>query len=229
MKTKSAAATRTLLYEDTDSLELYITRLRQIAPTLDKIKTAYESLELGAFTDDVYKNLLDKGTEEIEAKYINDFNSKVQRLPATIRQSSEKNRDELLKMLKMALNNLHQQNNSGFASIALPLDALTFADGVPTITESDRETILERNHRIYIDGEIEHDIYSKLKALEFAFNDCLELFNYVNFKPYFSIQTLENIFNQDDQTKQTSLRVDATHYITNIDKDIKHSKRFEVN
>jgi len=218
---------RTLLFEDSKAIEKYEVRINQFLPIFTKIKTCYEGLEIGEFTDEVYKDLLNNGVNNIRSKYSKAFDDKIGGLPLVIRQSIERERDVPMDALKMAFDNLKSHNTSGLGSIVFPLDCITIFEGVPTINKLDKEKILERYHRVYIEGDIEHDVYAKLKALEKGFNDCLEVFDKANFTQYFTLQNLENLFYQKDN--RIVVRTDAVHYITNLDKDIVRSKSFVFN
>jgi signal transduction histidine kinase len=155
--------------------------LRDFLPALNELKSSYEALEIGGFTDEKFKELISTGTFEIAEKYIKKLNdeldnSKIQsslirkNMTAESKTFIHKLNDSLhrLKIVKPAI---YVENRP-----KLSLKHISF-DEVFLISDKDQEDILESHCRIYLENEDEIKVFEVVEKLESAFNEYLEIFN----------------------------------------------------
>jgi hypothetical protein len=168
--------TERVLISQNDSLLLEIcSDLRKYTPALNKLKTAYDLLELKPdFSDSLYKELVTSGTSRIIKVYMEDLNKQLDKSGiknSNIRNVALAGADEPLQRLKDALHELKEvQPVSPYGvnprSIILPLNQITYLEGAFVITDKDKEVIAETHCRIYLENDEDHKTYNILLDLQ---------------------------------------------------------------
>lgn len=68
---------RILIHENKNLLSEIKTDLKQYLPLLEKVKKSYEGLQLGNFTNDILKEIVNNGTRQIENYLMNPLKIKL--------------------------------------------------------------------------------------------------------------------------------------------------------
>lgn len=189
---------RILLKENQD-LYLEISKdIQQWKPVLSSLKRSYESLEISDFTDTVFKTLVLTGTKEVTDRYIYQLNEQLDALnikSSLIRENSIKSHSEVIEKLNESLQAVKTFRPVLYSSRSyLTLKFISFENGIFIISDTDKENILESNCRIYIESKEDIEAFEKIKILETAFNNYLEILNNSKIQDFNKFQSLVRVF-----------------------------------
>lgn len=170
---------RILLKEDKTLCNEITKDLRDFLPALNELKTSYEALEVGNFSNTVFKTLITTGTKETSEKFINQLNQQLDSLKITsslIRENSISNHTVLIENLNESLRILKNFKPAIYINYRpkLTLKFISF-DEVFLISSEDKENISESLCRIYLENESEIETFEAIKNLKNAFNEYLKI------------------------------------------------------
>ncbi|MCP9198800.1 hypothetical protein MKO06_02710 [Gramella sp. GC03-9] len=190
---------RELIFEDRDKLRSITQDIKDYNPYLDKVKSTYENLEMGEFSDEVF-NELKRSTSSIRKRFEEKLDTEIKKAGITMTSVSEKMKESPRKdfeAFEEAVNDLSSfsPNNSGktFPRPDLSLEDITYMQGKFMISKTDQENILEKHCRIYLETEEEKRLYDKLQNFISVYNDLQEEIDSHNFKYNFGINGVHGV------------------------------------
>lgn len=176
MKPKAMKPKKKLLQQNNTSYQLTIQELTHFKPYLEDLRRTYENLQVGEFSSEIFKKVVSSGTLEIEEKFNQDILTQIKSMGITnkiIQDNLTKGNKELLEEFKNALRDLlsfkpdiHLTHRTfGDNHPNLTLKYISFSEGKFFISEEDKENLLEKYFRVYIETEQEHRLYNQLNNL----------------------------------------------------------------
>ena len=171
-----------LIKENTNQLNEISKDLKQFMPVLNELKVSFEALEIGAFTNDTFKQIILLGASKQIESYIKDLNNQLDKQGVTgsiQRQNAIKGHENVIERFNKAVNDAKEFRPDIYATARpkLPLKFISHENGLFVISKEDKEMILENYCRIYLDTEDEIYLYEVSQNLANAFNKYLEIFN----------------------------------------------------
>ncbi len=97
-----------LIKENTNQLNEISKDLKQFMPLLNEIKASFEALEIGAFTNDTFKQIILLGASKQIESYIKDLNSQLDKQgvkSSIIRQNAIKDHESVIERFKKSVDN----------------------------------------------------------------------------------------------------------------------------
>lgn len=159
---------RILIKENNHLLGQICNSLNKYHQPLNELKTAFDSLEIGEFNNEIFQELIINGTAKIESTFVRQLNEMLDKMDVSnsmIRKNLTEGKDNLMFNLKNKLKEL-----KSFVPPRLPesfprinLDDISYLDGEFKIV--DKEVIAERYCRIYLDNEIEKNAFDCLQII----------------------------------------------------------------
>lgn len=198
---------RILLKEDLSLFKEISNDILQWKPVLSNLKRSYESLEIGDFTDTIFKTLVLTGPKEVTDRYIKQLNDQLDALKITsslIRENSIKNHSEVIENLNESLQAVKSFRPVIYAingRTSLTLKSISFENGIFLITDTDKENILESNCRVYIENDNEFKTFEVIKELETSFNKYLDILKESNISDINKFMSLGKVFIINDKGK----------------------------
>ncbi|MEO8236080.1 MAG: hypothetical protein ABI549_11745 [Flavobacterium sp.] len=176
---------RTLLKENKVLCQEIKNDLIQFKPVLAELKRSYESLELGAFNDSIFKTLMLTGSQNTISFYLNNLNEQLDRLGISskiMKENMISNHTNVIEKFKNSIQNAKLFKPTIYHS--RPLLSIKFIsfNEVFVISKEDEEVIFETYCRIYINE-------NELPVLEMA-NELLASYN--NFLSFIEDQGISN-------------------------------------
>lgn len=166
---------RILIAQDNSLLNEICSDLRHFKPLLENLKTIYESLEIGPFSDSIYKEILYSGTGEISKRFRASIESDIKKMGVSksiIKDNITSGAETLLNQFVVYVNELKRFRPDTFSrEQKLNLKCISLNEKGFVITSDDKEDILESQCRIYIETDAEHKLYEALNKFLDAFND----------------------------------------------------------
>ena len=166
---------RILIAQDNSLLNEICSDLKHFKPLLENLKTIYESLEIGPFSDQVYKEIIYSGTEGISERFRSSIESDIEStgvLKSIIKENIRSGSETLLNQFVVYVNELKKVKPDTFSrEKRLNLKYISFNDKGFVITSEDKENILEYLCRIYIETDDEHELHEALIKFMNAFHD----------------------------------------------------------
>ena len=166
---------RILLSQDNSLLNEICSDLKQFKPLLENLKIIYESLEIGDFTPQIYKEIVYSGTAGISERFESSIESDIKKMGVTksiIKDNIKEGSETLLNQFVALVNELKRFRPQTFSrEKRLNLKYISFSDKGFVVTSEDKENILEFECRIYIETDAEHKIYEALTKFMDAFNE----------------------------------------------------------
>lgn len=168
---------RKLIYQNNPLLADICGDLIKLKPSLNKLKQAYEALELKEeFNDIIYKELVSKGSSRIAEKYKTELNRQLDKSGITnknLRMVALSGTEEPLKALGDAITTLKEfKLVPSYASNprhqVLSVTQITFINDAFIITDEDKESIAEMYCRVYLETDEDHKTYNILLDLQKA-------------------------------------------------------------
>lgn len=172
---------RILIKEDLEQFKEIAKDLKQFMPVLNQLKESFESLEIGPFTNEVFKKINLLGSKYHVEIYIKNLENQLDKLgikSSLMRENTIKDHEQIIENFKKAVDNAKNFYPQIFTSNRpkLTLKFISFENGLFVISKEDKEMILEDFCRLYLENEDEIKLYNISKKLEGAFNEYLEFF-----------------------------------------------------
>lgn len=171
---------RILIKEDLHLFRQIVTDLKQFMPVLEELKSSFEDLQIGAFTNETFKQIILLGhTKHIDI-YVKNLNNQLDKAGITIqiiRQNAIKDHEVVIERFKKAVNDAKRFYPEIYSANRpkLVLKFISYQDGVFVISKEDKEMILETFCRIYLDDDQEIEILETTKVLQENFNKYLDI------------------------------------------------------
>lgn len=171
-----------LLKEDIQKFTEIARDLEQFGPLLKELKESYEALEIGTFTNTVFKEIVLSGpTKSIEA-YVKSLTDQLDKIGITnslLRENVIKNHEHIIERFKKALFDAKKFAPETYSEnrpkLSLKFISVNDKTGFFHISSHDKEMILESYCRIYLDQEQEVKDYEVIEKLRDSFNDYLKI------------------------------------------------------
>lgn len=171
-----------LLKEDIQKFAEISSDLKQFIPHLNELKSSYEALEIGTFTNTVFKEIVLSGpTKSIEAyvKSLTDQLDKIGIKNSIIRENAIKNHEHVIERFKKALFDAKKFAPETYSAnrpkLSLKFISVNDKTGFFHISSHDKEMILESYCRIYLDSKQEVKDFEVIERLRDTFNEYLEI------------------------------------------------------
>jgi hypothetical protein len=166
---------RILLSQNNSLLNEICSDLRHFKPLLENLKTIYQSLEIGPFTSEIYKEIVYSGTGGISERFNMSIESDIKKMGVSksiIKDNIVLGAETLLNQFVVYVNELKRFRPDTFSrEKKLNLKYISFNEKGFVITAEDKENILETECRIYIETDAEHKLYEAIDKFLDAFND----------------------------------------------------------
>ena len=193
---------RVLIYESRNLLGDIITDLSQFKPLLENVKTTYEKLELGNFTNETLKEITESNINAIDRKYFEKCESDFSKLNISntiIKENLMRGSNELFNMFLIASNNLRKFRPTTYSrKKVLRPHQISFENDMFFVSNENKEQILESDCRIYLETEKEFELYNNLKNFIEAYNTVSENLNELQFNFHYSqgkgLTAIQNVF-----------------------------------
>lgn len=196
--------TRTLIKENIALGHEIASDLVQYKTPLADLKRAYEALDLGPLTNDIFKTLILTGTKNTVAFYITTLNSQLDKINIVskiMRENAISDHDKIIEDLNKAVAAVKtfRPELPYSRSISLPLRFISFTDRF-IVTDEDFEAILENFCRAWISEE-EKPILDLAEELMKSYNKFLDFVDEQKLMRGNTLNCLELIFNEDSERK----------------------------
>lgn len=197
-----------LLKEDIHKFAEIASDLKQFIPHLNELKSSYEALEIGTFTNTVFKEIVLSGpTKSIETyvKSLTDQLDKIGITNSTIRENAIKNHEYVIERFKKALSDakkfIPETYSANRPKLSLKYISVNDKTGYFHISSHDKEMILESYCRIYLDREQEVKNFEKIESLRDCFNEYLEIAKSAKIQSYNKYLLLGHVLVINDEGK----------------------------
>ncbi|MFV8269714.1 hypothetical protein ACNQGP_07220 [Flavobacterium sp. GT2N3] len=166
---------RILISQNNSLLNEICSDLQHFKPLLENLKTIYESLEIGPFSDQIYKEIVYSGTAGTSERFRSSIESDIKStgvLKSIIKDNIRSGSETLLNQFINCVSELKKFKPDTFSrEKRLNLKYISFNDKGFVITSEDKENILEDECRIYIETDAEHELHEALIKFLNAFHD----------------------------------------------------------
>lgn len=171
---------RILIKEDIHLFRQIATDLKQFMPVLNEIKASFEGLEIGAFTNEIFKETVLLGPKKYIEIYVKNLNNQLDKIGITnsiIRQNAIKDHEKVIERFKKAVDDAKRFYPEIYSANRpkLTIKFISYEKGLFVISEEDKEMILETFCRIYLDDDQEIEILETTKVLQENFNKYLDI------------------------------------------------------
>ena len=188
---------RNLIKEESDLLIEIAKDLKQFIPVLNQLKSSYEALEIGTFTNEVFKHLILVGPTKFIDCYVKQLNDQLDKMGITnsiIRQNSIKNHDEVIENIKKAILEAKKFKPEIYSASRpkLTMKFISFQDGF-MISKIDKEGILETHCRTYLENDDEIKIMESVENLNNMFNKYLEILEEAGISSFNKFLSMGNV------------------------------------
>ena len=200
---------RILIKEDLHLFRQIATDLKQFMPVLKELKSSFEDLQIGAFTNETFKQIILLGhTKHIDI-YVKNLNNQLDKAGITIqiiRQNAIKDHEVVIERFKKAVNDAKRFYPEIYSANRpkLVLKFISYQDGVFVISKEDKEMILETFCRIYIDNEEEEKLLEVVEKLKEAFNEYLDFYKTTGIPNANNYLTISQVLRSDESGKFTT-------------------------
>ena len=214
---------RILIHEDKNLLSEISTDLRQYLPLLQQVKKSYEKLQLGDFNDDIFKEIIKSGTAKIEKLFNESLNDQIEKagISNTIVKSNLLKGSEQLyfsflentRELKRFKPETYSRRNF------LKLNVISYLNGSFTLTDENKEQILENECRTYLENEKDFELYENLKKFIEAFNTVNENLKELEYRFSYEkgkgVTAIGNTFLMTNENDEYSINPGSIKFATN--------------
>ena len=194
-------AERKLFREDTALLANIVSDLAEFKPALAELKEAFEALTIGDFTNEVFKEIMKKGPAGVVDTFEKNLESQLDQMNVTIetlRVSFKTDQRCLTDRFVLAYNKIKsfKLNVRSYSSRRhyLSLQDVSFVDNVFVVSDADRENILEKYCRVYIETEAEAEMLVKMEDYLKAYGELKQAILKGNFAANFTMSELSRCF-----------------------------------
>lgn len=197
---------RILIKEDLHLFRQIATDLKQFMPVLNEIKASFEGLEIGAFTNEIFKETVLLGPKKYIEIYVKNLNNQLDKLgiiSSVIRQNAIKDHENVIERFKKAVDDakLFKPEIYSANRPKLTIKFISYEKGLFVISKEDKEMILEDFCRIYIDNEEESKLLEVVERLKEAFNEYLDFYKTTGIPNVNSFLTITEVFKIDEDRK----------------------------
>lgn len=197
---------RILIKEDLHLFRQIATDLKQFIPVLNEIKASFEGLEIGAFTNEIFKETVLLGPKKYIEIYVKNLNNQLDKLGITssvIRQNAIKDHENVIERFKKAVDDAKRFYPEIYTANRpkLTIKFISYEKGLFVISKEDKEMILEDFCRIYIDNEEESKLLEVVERLKEAFNEYLDFYKTTGIPNVNSFLTITEVFKIDEDRK----------------------------
>lgn len=197
---------RILIKEDLHLFRQIATDLKQFMPVLNEIKASFEGLEIGAFTNEIFKETVLLGPKKYIEIYVKNLNNQLDKLGITssvIRQNAIKDHEKVIERFKKAVDDAKRFYPQIYSANRpkLTIKFISYEKGLFVISKEDKEMILEDFCRIYIDNEEESKLLEVVERLKEAFNEYLDFYKTTGIPNVNSFLTITEVFKIDEDRK----------------------------
>ena len=197
---------RILIKEDLHLFRQIATDLKQFMPVLNEIKASFEALEIGAFTNEIFKETVLLGPKKHMEIYVKNLNNQLDKLGITssvIRQNAIKDHENVIERFKKAVEDAKRFYPEIYTANRpkLTIKFISYEKGLFVISKEDKEMILETFCRIYIDNEEEEKLLEVVEKLKEAFNEYLDFYKTTGIPNVNSFLTITEVFKIDEDRK----------------------------
>lgn len=215
--------TRILIQENKNLLFEISSDLKQYLPHLDKVKKSYENLQLGNFSNEILKEIIKSGTAKIEKLFNESLNDQIEKagISNTIVKSNLLKGSEQLyfsflentRELKRFKPETYSRRNF------LKLNVISYLNGSFTLTDENKEQILENECRTYLENEKDFELYENLKKFIEAFNTVNENLKELEYRFSYEkgkgVTAIENTFLMTNENDEYSINPGSIKFATN--------------
>ena len=197
---------RILIKEDLHLFRQIATDLKQFMPVLNEIKASFEALEIGAFTNEIFKETVLLGPKKHMEIYVKNLNNQLDKLGITssvIRQNAIKDHENVIERFKKAVDDAKRFYPEIYTANRpkLTIKFISYEKGLFVISKEDKEMILETFCRIYLDDDQEIEILETAKELQKNFNKYLDILNSSGINVFDKFLSLNHIFIINEEGK----------------------------
>lgn len=193
---------RVLLHENNNLLGEISSDLNQYLPLLKEVKKSYENLELGDFTNEIFKEIILTGTNGIDTRFTENLKKQIEKLEVTssiLKENILNGSRTLFQDFANKVSLLKRFKPDTFSRINyLKLNFISYQSNGFYLSEENKEQILENECRVYLDNEKEAELHGNLKQFIEAYNKVSENLNNLQFAFSYSqgkgIKAIENVF-----------------------------------
>ncbi len=214
---------RILIHENKNLLFEISTDLNQYSPFLEKVKKSYENLQLGNFSNEILKKIIKSGTEQIEKSFTESLNDQIEKagisntiLKSNILKDSEQLYFSFLentRELKRFKPETYSRRNF------LKLNVISYLNGSFTLTDENKEQILENECRTYLENEKDFELYENLKKFIEAFNTVNENLKELEYRFSYEkgkgVTAIENTFLMTNENDEYSINPGSIKFAAN--------------
>lgn len=197
---------RILIEENVENFKEICKDLKQFMPALNKLKSSFEALEIGAFTNDDFKKIVLLGPTKYIEIYIKSLNVQLDKLGITnsiMRQNTIKDHESLIETFQKSVSEAKGFYPEIYSANRpkLTIKYISYENGLFVISKEDKEMILEDFCRTYLENEEEIKFYEIVENLKESFNKYLDVYNTLGIPNSNSFLTITNIFKVDENRK----------------------------
>lgn len=196
---------RILIFEDKKLAREIVSDLEHYLPALDKVRSAYEKLELGSLDSYEYAFMMRTGINRVKDNFIKRVNKDLDALGVT----SILVRNEALSRQKLLISDLEEAIRE-LRSFLLPewirhrraslqLKHISYKDGKFVVSEDKVELIKEEYCRVYLTDEKQLRVYESLQKVESGFNELIDSLKEVNFTEVVNFNFLNNVLTRSGE------------------------------
>ena len=138
-----------ILYEDKNLLDEISSDLKQFNPLLEKVKANYEALELGDFTNNIFKEIALKGVGKIESDFTENLEKQIDKLEvinSILRENLSNGCRPIFQKFANSVVALRRFKPDTYSRITpLKLKFISYENDEFFLSEKDKEEILENS------------------------------------------------------------------------------------
>jgi len=187
---------RLLINEDKNLLKAICKDLNQFTPKLKTLKKNYDALQIGKFTNEIFKELINKGSYEIAIKYRQTLEDQLDTLhvvSTVMRKNLLDKHDIFVKDFKEALlgvTSFYPRRFSRDNSPTLELIYISYVDNFFVISKQDVEKITERFCRTYLVTDTEVKAWNTINNLNEAYSDLKDILSGIGYDSFRGFESM---------------------------------------
>lgn len=201
---------RTLIKEDKAKLNAMLKDVDLMMPILNKLQSAYNDLGIGKFDNDIFQEVINRGTSEVRDRFDKKNEEEVKKAGFTSKR--------IIQNILMGADEDFQKFNSQvkiFKEFTAPRYAMDTTPRLPkkfvhcfhfggfAVLEENEEQILEEYCRIYLEGPEEHEAYKKAQEFLSSFESFKGHLDKLGFKYDGDLKSIERHFITYEDGKAT--------------------------
>lgn len=157
---------RILISQDNELLKSICSDLNQFTPLLINLKKAYESLEIGEFSQTIYNEIIIIGTGKIAQRFVSSIELDIEKtgvIKSITKENIKKGADTILNEFLECVKGMKKFRPETYTREKwLTLNNISFSQKGFHISHDNKENILESQCRIYLNSEQDHNLYEDL-------------------------------------------------------------------